>query len=380
MKRVMTVTGPIDPGVLGVTLMHEHLFADFRRNFVEPDEASIANYRYKPVDIEMIPLLRQRPFSVSLDNAILGDETLMQAEALNHKAAGGHAIVDVTPIGVGRDPLALQRLSRTTGIWVVMGGGLYIENMHPGWSRDASVEDLSQLFIREATVGVDDTGVRTGIIGEIGTSGIAKGAVAQDGPMTAAEEKVLVAAAHASNETGLAITIHLDPRVEGAFRTFEVLSREGVPPDRIVMGHLDLREDKAYHRAVADLGVYLEFDCFGRESYTHEWGNLAFGHDTRRVESISELVAAGFDNRVVLAHDIALKMDLRKFGGIGFGHVLSATVPMLRRAGVSERSIMRMLIDNPRDILTVDLADDLLEAITCDIRQQPSPPFGPRAA
>lgn len=359
MKKIMTVTGPIDPSALGITLMHEHIFMDIRANFVEAEEASVSVYRNEPVSIELIPLLRQRPFSVSLDNAILGDERMMADEVGYFKAEGGTGIVDVTPIGVGRDPMALQRLSRVTGVSIVMGGGLYLEGMHPSWVADTTVEDIADLFVTEATVGVADTGVRTGIIGELGTSG----------PITAAEEKVLHAAGQASVRTGVALSLHLDPRSDGAFRAFEILKAEGVSPDRIVMGHLDMRHDRDYYRAVAELGVYLQFDCFGREGYTKEWGNRAFGHDSWRVESVAELVEAGYANRIVMAHDIALKMDLRKFGGIGYGHLLSTVVPMIRRSGVSEDAITTMLVDNPRDILSVDWADDALKELERDVRQ-----------
>lgn len=369
MQKVMTVTGPIDPRALGITLMHEHLFADFRDNFVEAEEASVRAYRNRPVSIEILPMLRQRPFSVSLDNAVLGDERLIAEEVSYFKAEGGLALVDVTPIGVGRDPLALQRLSRVTGVSVVMGGGLYIEGMHPSWVSDASVEDIADRFVAEATTGVGDTGVRTGIIGELGTSGIARGETDQAGPITAEEKRVLQAAGQAAVRTGLALSVHLDPRTEGAFPVFEILTAEGVPPDRIVMGHMDMRHDLDYHRAVAELGVYVAFDGFGREGYTKEWGDRAFGHDSWRVSAIAELVEAGHVGRLVVAQDIALKMDLRKFGGVGYGHVLAAAVPMLRRAGVSEDAITTILVDNPREILTVDWDSDLLEGLERDVRQ-----------
>lgn len=359
-EKVMTVRGPVDPGEIGATMMHEHLILDLSCNFVHPTEASLRARVHDPVTMDMLGLLRRRPFSVTLDNMVLGDEGVACEEASLFSAEGGRTIVDATSLGIGRDPRALYRISHQTGLHVVMGAGCYLENAHPDWVKDMTVEQLEALFVRDVTVGAEGTPLRSGIIGEIGTSGVPKGGTEKIGHLTAEEEKVLRAAGRAAVATGAAVSVHLDLRGQGAFRIIEILTDEGVVPERMVMGHMDLLADIDYHRAVAATGVYLEYDSLGREYYTDEMGGLCWGHDSWRVTALATLVAEGFADQLVLSQDVALKMDLCRYGGNGYGHVLRTIVPWLRREGVSEDALKKMLVENPRKILTIEWDEDLL--------------------
>src|SRR5581483_4889428 len=139
-------------------------------------------------------------------------------------------------LGIGRDPHGLRRVSRATGVHIIAGTGLYVESAHPDWVRDTSEQELADLFIHDLTVGFDDTGIRAGIIGEIGTSGVAKGAAktAKNGHVTPEEEKVLRAAARASLATGAAVTIHTDRRAHGALHIVDVVEGVGLSPGRLI--------------------------------------------------------------------------------------------------------------------------------------------------
>jgi len=360
MEKVMTVLGPVDPHEIGVTMMHEHLVVDLSCNFVEPTEATLRARMRSPVVPELLWLLRRRPFSVTLDNMILGDEEEAIREVGHYWREGGMTIVDCTSIGIGRDPHALRRISRASGLHVVMGAGCYVENAHPDWVRSFDVDSLKNLFVRDVMVGAEGTRVRSGIIGEIGTTGVPKGTTEKQGDITKEEEKVLRAAGRAAAETGTAVSVHLDLRGQGAFRIVEILDDEGVPRDRMLMGHMDLVPDVDYHREVAALGVYLEFDSLGREYYSEELGR-PWGHDTWRVDALAALVREGYSERLVLAQDVAMKIDLRRYGGNGYAHVLASVVPMLRRAGVPEHAIHAMLVENPRRVLTVDFDEEALQ-------------------
>lgn len=371
MKKVMTVLGPVDPEHVGVTMMHEHIVIDLSCNFVEPQDASVRALMRAPVTTDILWLLRRRPFSVTLDNMVIGDEELAAKEVGYYWNEGGETIVDCTSIGIGRDPRALYRVSRATGVHVVMGAGCYMENAHPPWVRDLDIEQLTQIFVRDVLVGVDGTGIRSGIIGEIGTSGVEKGSSEKKGHITAEEEKVLRAAGRASVETGAAVSVHLDLRGQGAFRIIEILEDEGVPRDRMVMGHMDLLPDLDYHREVAKLGVVLEYDSLGREYHSEELG-LSWGNDVWRVRALAALVAEGYADQLVLSQDIALKMDLRHYGGVGYAHILASVLPMLRGEGIPEQAIHKMLIENPRRVLTVDWDEEVI-ARDFDIRQRPLP-------
>jgi len=356
MKAVMTVRGPIAPEELGVTLMHEHLELDLSVYFEEDPAAP--ELRDAPVSIELLHRLRRRPFGTTRDNMTLGGVEIVADEIQRFLDAGGRSICEVSTIGMGRDPIALKALSERTGVNVVMGGGLYIDPSHPAWTRDKSIDELADLFARDVLEGVDGTGIRSGIIGEIGTSAVpgSDGAV----QVTPSEEKALRAAARAGLRTGAAVSVHLAITGYGAHRAIDILEDEGLPVDRMVMGHMDTFEDLDYHLAVAERGVYVEYDCLGREYWTDELGHRPWGHDSWRVRFISELVARGYGSRLLLSQDIALKFDLCQFGGVGYAHVPNVIVPMLRRHRVSDQDIRRMLVDNPREVLTIDVDGEKL--------------------
>jgi phosphotriesterase-related protein len=349
----MTVLGPIEPERVGVTLMHEHVFVDIRdTTFLPPEEASLKQYEFAKVDISFIWLLRRRPFSLCRDNCVLADEETAVCELEHFVREGGSTLVDCTMPGIGRDPSALKRVARATGLQIVQGTGAYVERAHPAWVERESVDQLAARFASEITTGIGDTGVRAGLIGEIGTSGVARGSREKSGDFTPAEEKVLRAAGRASIATGAAVSVHLDPRGQGAFAVCDVLIEEGVKPDRIVMCHMDALPELDYHKAIAERGVFVEYDHFGREYYAGHF-NKPYTSDARRIELLAAMLEAGYESQLLLSQDICAKIDLRSYGGVGYAHIVGELLPDLRRAGVSERQLRLMLTDNPRRVLSI---------------------------
>jgi predicted metal-dependent phosphotriesterase family hydrolase len=206
MPHVQTVLGPIDPGSLGWTLPHEH--------------TQIALWQI-PDRWDYWQLTRDEP--VILD------------ELQKFKDAGGRGLVDLTLPGVGRDPAWLAGLGRASGLDLVMGCGWYRGAYYPAEALidRRSVDSLADELVAEIGEGVGDSGVRPGIIGEIGT----------DKPwISPAEERVHRAAARAARRTGLAITTHavMSPVGLDQLRLFE---EEGADPSRVVIGHADSYRD-----------------------------------------------------------------------------------------------------------------------------------------
>jgi phosphotriesterase-related protein len=335
----MTVLGPVAPQEIGPTLMHEHVFADLRP-FFAPRAGDDADAD-RPVDISLLSRLRRRPLGVTRDNLRLDDASVAAAELGHFAAAGGSAVVDCTVIGLGRDAGRLPAIARETALHIVQGTGIYVERTHPDWVQAADVGQIADLFVRELLDGIGDTGVRAGIIGEIGTSR----------KITPAEEKVLRAAGRASVRTGAAVTVHLDPRGEEAHRVIDVLTEEGVAPGRMVMGHMDARPDPAYHTAVAKRGVYVEFDHFGREYYAGHM-DRPYPSDAQRIELLCGLLERGYRDQLLVSQDVCMKIDLETYGGVGYGHLLRELTPIVRRAGVSEADLDALLVTNPRKVLT----------------------------
>ncbi len=151
--------------------------------FKEPEERELA---YEPVRIENLGWLKRNGVG-SVDNLRLLDEEVAIDELGRFKRAGGGAVVDMGNNGLCRDPEGLARVSRATGVHVVMGAGYYVGGSHPPELADRPVDDLVEEMVRDITVGVDDTGIRAGILGEIGCSY----------PLMETEVKVLEAVAEA---------------------------------------------------------------------------------------------------------------------------------------------------------------------------------------
>jgi phosphotriesterase-related protein len=136
--------------------------------------------------------------------------------------------------------------------------------------------------------------------------------------------------------------------VSGVLR---LLPYEGLAPERVICGHMDERLDVDYYRRTLATGANLGFDTFGSELYF----SRAFHHpsDDQRMTHLAQLVAEDFADRIVLAHDVAVKAHLRAFGGNGYDHLLERIVPELRRRFAMDQDVLDlMLVGNPRRLLT----------------------------
>lgn len=334
--------------------MHEHLFTDLTVWFAGRDGGE-ADFD-RPVDMPMLGQLRRDAFSVTRDNLRLVDRARAAEEVRRFTAAGGSTIVDLSPPGIGRDPGALRQLAMDTGINVVMGCGYYVEAAHPAGVRTMSADDIADELIGEIRHGVGPDRIRPGLIGEVGISGADPVTGQKLGHITEQEERVLRGCAQAAVATGLAVSVHLDPRGEGGDAVLDVLESESVPPDRIVLGHLDHVPNLDYHQRMADRGVYVEYDSFGREYY---WDaqNVYWGNDAWRVTSLAALTKRGYLDQLLVSQDVCFKMDLRGYGGYGYDHILVDVLPALRRVGVTAEDLDAILIHNPGKVLATVAAD-----------------------
>ena len=167
MAVIRTVLGDIAPEALGITLCHEHLLIDLQRIFQEPDEAEQKPLAYEPVKLETLGWVRLN-YARHLDNMRLYDEALVIEEVSRYRAAGGRALVEVTPVDIGRDPEGLVRIARAADLHIVMGNAYYVHGTHPPDMAMRSEEDLAAEIAGEILNGVGETGIKAGIIGEIG--------------------------------------------------------------------------------------------------------------------------------------------------------------------------------------------------------------------
>ena len=167
--KVQTVLGPIEPGTLGTTLTHEHLLIDLSVIFTPPVEASARDLFYAPLTPETLGYIRFH-HAPHYDNSRLLDVETAIDEAALYKQYGGVSLVDATSIGIARDPVGLARISRATGVNIIMGAAFYVDPAHPDYVSGSSEEELAEQIVRDVTEGVDGTGIRSGVIGEVGCS------------------------------------------------------------------------------------------------------------------------------------------------------------------------------------------------------------------
>jgi phosphotriesterase-related protein len=337
--QAQTVLGPIAGEAMGITLPHEHLLIDFEVMFREPANGGERGLARQPVSLANLGWVRHN-FSSNLDNLQLLDEAVARDEALLFKHAGGQTFVDPTNRGLARDPLALARVARATGLNIIMGSGYYVAAAHPPDMDRRTADDITRELITDLTEGVDGTGVRAGFIGEIGTTW----------PWTDNEQKVLRAAVAAQRETGAALMIHPGRHERLPLAIVQLLAKEGADLDRTIMCHIERTiADPAVLLELAATGVRLEYDLFGLETSYYPY-NPAFDmpNDGERMRQILFLIERGHLDQILMSHDIAYKHCLTRWGGFGYHHLLVNVIPRLRAKGADDKTVQTLLIDNPR--------------------------------
>ena len=345
--KVLTVLGPIDGKELGVTLTHEHLIIDHvKANFTEPKDSADRELAYKPVSPEILHWLRYNR-TENKDNLRLNEAKVIINEVKRFKQTGGGAIVEMTNRGINRDPKALIRISKTTGVHVIMGSGYYLNTSHPADMDKKAEEEITQEIVRDVTEGVDGTGVRAGMIGEIGCVW----------PLHPNEKKTLRAAAKAQQLTGAPVNIHPGRKREAVFELVDIFKDAGGDLSRAVMSHVDVRVRSHEDRVkLAKTGCYLEYDNVGWEGprpITLNWDPaIDIPTDELRVKEIRQLIEAGFLKQIVLSTDVCMKVHLRQYGGHGYDHIQKYFVPLMLTLGMTREQIDTILIENPRRMLT----------------------------
>ncbi len=340
---VQTVLGPIAPSELGPTTTHEHIYIDFSFMYRPAEDSPSQEKAEADIALENLGWIRRNYYSNRANLQLMDLETSIK-EIKMYRQLGGGAIVDATTIGIGRNPEALASISRESEVHIVMGAGFYVDNVHPEGMDESNIEDLAIQITSEISEGVNGTGIKAGIIGEVGCTW----------PLTTNERKSLSAAAIAQQQTGAAILIHPGRNPDAPAEILELLANSGADNSRVIMGHLDRTVfEFATLQRIAEHGCYLEWDLFGNEGSYYPLADIDMPSDAQRLEFIRRIADAGYADRIVIGQDIATKHRLVTYGGHGYGHILESIVPRMRRKGFSEGEIRAITVDNPAKILTI---------------------------
>jgi len=317
---IVTVTGVLDPALVGPTLAHEHLYCDLSVH------------------------------SGNEDN-VLADVVRTVEELEYFRVAGGRTIIEVTPEGVGRNPVQLRAISEGSGVRIVSGIAFYVASTYPAWldcaaGNSPNAGRLADYFVHQIEEG--HNGVRAGIIGEIASHN-APGGSARDYRLDDTESVLFTAAAQAQRRTGTGIITHASLG-RGGHAQLQLLEQAGADPGRVCIGHCDAEwhadpaEDLDYYLPILKRGSFCAFDLIG-------WTELA--PDDIRADRVAALVKLGYERQILLATDTCRQSQLHANGGRGYDYLWTSFLPRLRARGVTAEQIQSMLVAGPRTLLTL---------------------------
>jgi phosphotriesterase-related protein len=343
--KVQTVLGIVDADSLGITIVHEHLLHDMEIHFIEPDAASERHLAHQPVGFDNLWWVRLNE-SRNLDNLRLIDEQLAIKEAMFYKLAAGKTIVEVTVPGVfGRDPLGLLHIASATNLNIIMGSGYYAGPSHIHQPAIKNDQEFTEEIVKDILVGVGNTGVHAGIIGEIHCSAFLKDS----------ERNILRCCAAAQRQTGAPLSIHPSPNDDLALEIIKILKEAGADLRHTIIGHIDLSgfSRDTCHK-LAEAGCFIAYDNFGLEGLLElpGLGHAVELNDRQRINDIMNLISDGYLDYILVSQDLATKHRLTSYGGPGYAHILRDIIPLMRARGLSEEQEYKLLVDNPRRVLS----------------------------
>ncbi|WP_328524677.1 phosphotriesterase family protein [Kribbella sp. NBC_00359] len=276
---IRTVLGDLQPEALGVTDSHDHLF--FR--------------------------------SAVLPGQELDDEDAAVAEVGAFAAAGGQAVVQWTPHGLGRRAELLPGISSNTGVSLIAATGLHRREHYPEGFVDGVRDRLAEIFVRELTVGIGDSSVRAGLIKVAGGFHV----------LDAHAELVMRSAAEAHHATGAPIAIHHELGSAADAVLDLLVDKLDVPPSAVILGHLNRFPDHRGHVELAERGAWLAFDGPSRANHAT---------DPRLLDCLAALVDAGYADRLLLGGDTTTARARGATGeGPGMPYLLTHLKPRIER-------------------------------------------------
>jgi predicted metal-dependent phosphotriesterase family hydrolase len=235
--------------------------------------------------------------------------------------------------------MATKKMAEETGVNVILGVGHYFDQYFDvDWFERNSTDQIAEYLVADLTDEIPGTGVRAGFVGE----------VASDLPyITAREERSFRAAGRAAARTGVMVSTHA-PTFPTAETQIDILTQEGVAPERIVIGHTDTVKSLQYSVDLLKRGVYIEYDCM---MAVKSGGAVAEHELARRIEYVRELVEMGYADRIMLSQDVSQRSHQAAQGGPGLTFIFEEFAEAAIAAGIDPEVLRKMSTDNPRRAL-----------------------------
>ncbi|MFY0762541.1 phosphotriesterase [Metabacillus dongyingensis] len=300
---IQTVLGKLEPQELGVCACHEHLYVDLSR--VKKNE-----------------------------DTCLQDIELVMEDLESFAALGGKAIVEVTNEGMGRDAEQLAEISRKTGLQIIASTGCYKDPFIPDDKKKWNRDQFAEWMITEIKDGIGETGIKPGVIGEIGSS------LNEFKPI---ETELFHGAIEAAKTTKLPLSTHTTLGT-CALEQVNLFQKEGLFLEKVIIGHQDLNTNDEIVLEVLNSGAFAAMDTIGKENYRA---------DEDRIRSLLTFIEKGFEDQLLLSSDLTRKSHLKSLGGQGYDIVLRSFIPALKSHGVSGSIINKLLVTNPQKAFSI---------------------------
>jgi len=303
--KIMTVTGPIEPGALGLTLPHEHVMSTFG--------AELA--RYPDYDVE-----------------VLFTSVLPYLQYV--KGLGCQALVDCTAAYFGRHPEILRRFSEQSGLYILTNSGYYGAaggRYIPPHAYEETADQVAGRWVHEWQYSIDGTGVRPGLI----KTGV------DDGPLSAIDRKLIIAAARTHLQSGLTIQTHVGDNWVAVQEILALLHSEKVHPSAWIWVHAHHVKGTEQVAQAAEQGAWISFDGINQDSAPHI------------LELVQVMKGRGYLDQLLLSH------DGDSYFGDGesrpYHYLFTDFIPALENHGFSAQEIQQLTVDNPRRAFTVHI-------------------------
>lgn len=300
---IQSVLGKLEPQELGVCACHEHLYVDLSR--VKKNE-----------------------------DTCLQDIELVTEDLESFAALGGKAIVEVTNEGMGRDAEQLAEISRKTGLQIIASTGCYKDPFIPDDKKKWNRDQFAEWMITEIKDGIGETGIKPGVIGEIGSS------LNEFKPI---ETELFHGAIEAAKTTKLPLSTHTTLGT-CALEQINLFQKEGLFLEKVIIGHQDLNTNDEIVLEVLNSGAFAAMDTIGKENYRA---------DEDRIRSLLTFIEKGFEDQLLLSSDLTRKSHLKSLGGQGYDIVLRSFIPALKNHGVSGSIINKLLVANPQKAFSI---------------------------
>ncbi|MBM3517783.1 MAG: hypothetical protein FJX56_07875 [Alphaproteobacteria bacterium] len=334
MPAIRTVLGDIPARDAGVTLTHEHTLIFWPG--AEFDHRAAFDW-----------------------NEVM---TGLAAEFREGAASFGlRTLVDCTTVEMGRHPKLLCEASERGGVNVVAATGFFCESMGiPYHWRRQSVAELAEFLERDVTEGIVGTRVRCGIIkvssGQDDAHPHPSPLFANGRHIGIYEERVFRAAGRAQKRIGVPITTHSDPEDWRAYNIgleqLDLLMEEGADPAKVIIGHCFYASfDKL--EAILRRGAAIQLDNIGTG-----WRGL---DDDYAAGLVRQAVDKGYGGQIVLTFDRFwyqmrgerpfTELDPEVAVRMPVSFLPERFLPLMRRHGIDDAAIRRIMVDNPARIL-----------------------------